>query len=96
MIGIGPITRHAEGRTASQILAMIAGVLFLAIFPATWTRPVRAVFARQMLFTAVDGAWVAMRIAAAVGVLLIVQAAMWTDNFGSSVESVSELIVRIT
>lgn len=79
-------------------IAAIAAVLWatfsLAIRPQTWTPPVRAVFSRQVLFTAVDAIPAALRFGAAVGVLLIVQAEMWIDAAGLSNEFIAPILWR--
>ncbi len=59
-------------------------------------RSVRNVFWRQLLFTFVDAIPVTIRISIAVGLLVIVQTAMWTDSMGTSMQAAWPLIVRIT
>lgn len=81
---------------ASYLCGVIAGVFWLAFQPSTWVRTTRDVFSRQLLFTMVDGIPVTIRIGGAVGVLLIVQTAMWTESFGSTMQAVWPIIVRLT
>ncbi|MEM6469927.1 MAG: ABC transporter permease [Planctomycetota bacterium] len=98
-----PIRRIAESlgrafvnrwsKTATTVAVLLA-TLGLAIRPSSWTPPVRAVLARQMLFTAVDAIPAALRAAAAVGVLLIVQASIWIDMVGVSTEVIAPIIWR--
>lgn len=78
----------------SETIAVLVGVLRLAASPKSWTPPVRAVFARQMLFTSVDALPSAFRFAAAAGVLIIVQAMIWIDIAGVSSEVVAPLLWR--
>ncbi len=54
----------------------------------------RRVMSRQLLFTGVDGTWAALRFGAAVGVLLIVQAALWVDAIGMTTEMVAPMLWR--
>jgi len=82
------------GRIAA-ILAVLWATMGLAVRPSTWTKPVRAVFARQLLFTAVDSIPASLRFAAAFGILLIVQAAIWIDMIGISTEVVAPLLWQL-
>ena len=50
--------------------------------------------ARQLLFTGVDGTWAALRFGAAVGILLIVQAALWVDAIGMTTEMIAPMLWR--
>ncbi len=81
-------------RVASSMAAFCAAMI-LALRPHSWSPPVRATFARQMLFSAVDAIPSALRFAAAVGVLLIVQVAIWIDQVGMSSEVVAPLLWRV-
>ena len=58
-------------------------------------RSVRDVLYRQMVFTFVDGMVIAIRLSFAVGVLLIVQTAMWVASVGGEIETTWPLVVRI-
>lgn len=89
-------TCEASGRRFIQsllafadLLALIWATVFVASSPLSWTATTRLVFSRQILFTAVDAMFVAMRISAAVGVLVIVQASMWIDSVGASTEDIA-------
>jgi phospholipid/cholesterol/gamma-HCH transport system permease protein len=78
----------------SSILAILVATLQLAIRPASWPESVRRVFSRQMLFTGADAVPVALRIGAAVGVLIIVQAALWIDALGITIELIEPILWR--
>lgn len=80
--------------TIISILAMLWATVRLAIRPACWTQPVRSVFARQLLFSGVDGVIVALRFGAAVGVLIIVQAALWVDALGVTTDVIAPILWR--
>ncbi|WP_417747241.1 ABC transporter permease [Rosistilla oblonga] len=75
-----------------NLLAIVWAVAFIAASPQSWTPLTRMVFARQLLFTAVDGLLVAIRISAAVGVLVIVQSAMWLDAVGATTDGISPVL----
>ena len=80
--------------SVASIFAILWGVVAVAIKPQTWTKPVRSVFARQLLFTGVDGMFVAVRFGAAVGVLMIVQVVMWIDAIGITTDVIAPLLWR--
>ncbi|WP_253155749.1 ABC transporter permease [Stieleria tagensis] len=90
---IGGIFLRQTNKIASSMAALWA-TLALAVQPRSWTVPVRAVFLRQMLFTAVDAIPSALRFAAAVGVLLIVQTMMWIDMVGVSIDIIAPFLWR--
>lgn len=75
-------------------MAVLCATVSLAVRPRSWTPPVRSVFSRQMLFTAVDAIPSALRFAAAVGILLIVQATMLIDMIGVSTDVIAPLLWR--
>jgi len=66
----------------------------LALRRDSWTEPVRGVLARQLLFTGVDGTSAAIRFGAAVGVVIIVQTALWVDAIGLSTEVIAPMLWR--
>ncbi|MCD0458763.1 ABC transporter permease [Roseiconus lacunae] len=78
----------------ADVAAVLSGTVFLACRPSSWTPPVRNVFSRQMLFTSVDSIPAAMRFAAVVGVMGIVQAVMWIDAAGLSPSEVAPILWR--
>jgi len=80
--------------TLASILAILWATARLAMRPASWSDPVRGVFARQLLFTGVDGTAAAVRFGAAVGVLVIVQAAMWIDTLGITTDTIAPMLWR--
>lgn len=82
--------------TATQAAAVLAAVVYAAALPSTWRRTCRDVLARQVLFTAVDAAATAVRVGAAVGVLFIVQTALWLNAFGADPEVVAPLFLRLS
>ena len=49
---------------------------------------------RQLLFTGVDGTSAAIRFGAAVGILLIVQAALWIDAIGMTTDVIAPMLWR--
>ena len=65
-----------------QSLAVLGAVLVLAMQPRQWRRTVRAVFARQFLFTGVGAAKFTVVLAALAGVLVVVQATVWLGRVG--------------
>jgi phospholipid/cholesterol/gamma-HCH transport system permease protein len=90
-IGEQAISRF-EG--VSSILAIMVATFQLAIRPASWSESVRTVFSRQLLFTGADAVSVSLRIGAAVGVLIIVQAALWIDALGVTNELIEPILWR--
>ena len=90
---IGTLFWDLCGQIAS-IAAVLWATIALAVRPTTWTPPVRAMFSRQVLFTAVDGIPATLRFGAVVGVLLIVQAEMWIDAAGISPEFIAPILWR--
>ncbi|WP_146532121.1 ABC transporter permease [Rubripirellula reticaptiva] len=78
--------------TLASILAILWATAILAIRPTSWTRPVRQVLARQLMFTCVDAAFVGVRFGAAVGVLIIVQAALWIDALGITTDIIMPIL----
>jgi phospholipid/cholesterol/gamma-HCH transport system permease protein len=60
----------------------------------SWSPPIRSIFARQLLFTCVDAIFVAVRFGAVVGVLIIVQAAVWIDAFGITTDTIAPMLWR--
>lgn len=78
----------------SKVLAVLVATAQLAIRPASWTPAVRLVFSRQLLFTGADAVFVSMRISGAVGILIIVQAALWIDALGITMELIEPILWR--
>ncbi|MDA8744766.1 ABC transporter permease [Rubripirellula amarantea] len=80
--------------TFTSIFAILSATVMLACRPGTWTPPVRAIFARQLLFTSVDAIFLTVRFGAAVGILLIVQAALWIDTLGVTTDVIAPMLWR--
>ena len=77
----------------ASIMAILWATIALACRPESWSQPVRSVLGRQLLFTGVDGTSAAIRFAA-VGILLIVQAALWIDAIGMTTDVVAPMLWR--
>lgn len=80
--------------TLASILAVLWASVLLALRPSSWTPPIRVVLARQLLFTCVDAITVVIRFGAAVGILMIVQAALWIDAIGITTDVIIPLLWR--
>lgn len=81
-------------QTIASVLAVLWAAVTLAIRPASWTPPTRTVLSRQLLFTAVDAMPLVLRFGAAVGILMIVQAALWIDALGITTELIVPMLWR--
>lgn len=81
-------------QTVASVLAVLSAAMMLAVRPASWTPPVRTVMARQLLFTGVDAFALVIRFGAAVGILMIVQAALWIDALGITTEVMVPMLWR--
>ncbi|MEM6690574.1 MAG: ABC transporter permease [Planctomycetota bacterium] len=81
-------------RAMTDTLAILAATVQLALRPSTWTAPVRSVMVRQLLFTGSDAMMVTLRITGAVGIMVIVQAALWVDALGLDRELIEPLLWR--
>jgi len=90
------VGRQFLGRcqTIAAVLAVLWGATMLAIRPSSWTPAIRMVMARQLLFTAVDAVPLVIRFGAAVGILMIVQAALWIDALGITTEVIVPMLWR--
>lgn len=82
-------------RSLAYILAVMGATIHLALRPRSWTYPVRVMFVRQVLFTAVDGIPASLRFAGTCGILIIAQLAVWMDMIGGSTESVAPFLWRL-
>lgn len=82
------------GSLAAYVVAVTVGAMWLAIQPRSWPRTVRQVFARQILFTGFDGIALTLRIAFAVGLLVIVQIQLWTQSI-TDADLSGQLFLRI-
>lgn len=90
-MGLAALTLNSQ---AAHVVAVAVAVLYLALWPQTWVRTVRQVFARQMLFTGYDAVGMTVRVAFAVGVLVIVQTELWLGQIGD-VDLSGQLFLRI-
>lgn len=75
-------------------MAILWATIRLALRRASWSQPVRGVLGRQLLFTGVDGTSAAIRFGAAVGIVIIVQAALWVDAIGLTTDVIAPLLWR--
>jgi len=65
-------------------MSVAAGAIRLAFLPATWTRPVRQIVVRQILFTGVDALGLTLFIALITGLSVVSQAQLWLTRFGQT------------
>lgn len=77
-----------------RVVAIVATTLVLAVQPRYWTRPVRNVFARQVLFTGVEAFWFVSLIALIVGVSIVVQLQFWLGAVGQT-ELLGPILVTV-
>ncbi|WP_168563745.1 ABC transporter permease [Crateriforma spongiae] len=80
--------------TVASILSLLWATGYLSIRPASWTPPVRLVMVRQLFFTAVDAVPAIVRFGIAAGILLIVQALLWSDQIGVGADFVAPFLWR--
>ncbi len=85
----------ARCTSIGDILAILWASFLLAARPQSWSPPVRTIFARQLLFSCVDAFFVACRFGAAVGILVIVQAALWIDTLGVGIDTITPMLRQI-
>ena len=69
---------------ARDIAGVIGGVLRLAVQLRFWPRTVRAIMAKQILFTGIDALGLVLVVAVLAGVSVVAQAQYWLNNFGQS------------
>ena len=67
-----------------HIAAVLAAVCFAAVRPRYWPRTTRNVFARQLLFTAVEATRFIALVAFMVGISVVVQFQYWLTKLGQS------------
>ena len=79
---------------AARTTAVMWAVLAQAARPRNWTPPVRDVFSRQILFTAVEASRFLAVMGIIVGVSVVVQLQNWLGKFGQS-EMVPPLLVTL-
>jgi phospholipid/cholesterol/gamma-HCH transport system permease protein len=90
-LGAGVWKQWDELRHAA---AVIGTVLWTAVRPGCWTRPVRAAFARQVLGIGVEPVLFVCAVAAFVGISVVVQLTFWTGEAGQS-ELLGPLLVAV-
>lgn len=78
------------------ILSVIGGAVLLFFPTVTFNRAVRDVFMRQMLFTAIDGSRMAISMGFSMGVILIVQAARYLNEYGGTLGDIAPYLLSIT
>jgi len=77
-------TTLARWRSNVRLFAVVWAVLQLAARPRYWPRTVRAVFARQILFTGVEALKFVSLVALITGVSVVVQAQLWLGKTGQT------------
>jgi phospholipid/cholesterol/gamma-HCH transport system permease protein len=74
--------------------AVIGTVFYVSAQPRYWARPVRALFARQILAVGIEPLGFVCTVAAFVGISVVVQLAFWTGKAGQS-QFLGPLLVAI-
>lgn len=90
-IGKGTIDLY---RRLRRIASLSAAVVVLALRPASWRSPTRAVLARQIIFTGYDAIGLVCMVALLCGISVVVQAQMWMGRLGQS-EKLGPLLVTV-
>lgn len=67
-----------------HLAALVWAVLVVAIRPRCWTRPVRNVLGRQILFTGVEAVPFMTLVAGMTGIAIVVQVQLWLTKMGQS------------
>lgn len=83
-----------RGASLNRVLAVAWSVVRVGARKRTWTRPLRNVLARQVLFTGVEAMRFVALLALMVGVSVVVQAMVWLHKFGQS-ERLGPLLVMV-
>ncbi|MCX7818571.1 MAG: ABC transporter permease [Kiritimatiellae bacterium] len=83
------LARLGEGvlrrlRRHVRVAATVAAVVVHALRPSTWRRPVRAVLARQVLFTGVEALPFAAMVAVVIGLAVVLQTQVQLSRFGQT------------
>jgi phospholipid/cholesterol/gamma-HCH transport system permease protein len=73
-----------RARWVLGIAAAVWAVLRVSALPRYWTRPVRNVLARQVLFTGIEAVTFMTLAACAAGVVIVVQAQLWLSKLGQA------------
>jgi phospholipid/cholesterol/gamma-HCH transport system permease protein len=80
---LGEQTQNALQRER-HVAAVAATVMAVSCRPAYWSRPIRNVLARQILFTGLDAVRFVGMIAILVGLSVVLQTQVWLAKFGQS------------
>jgi phospholipid/cholesterol/gamma-HCH transport system permease protein len=78
-LGFGVVT---SWRNFRYVLSVAVSVVWVAVHPRYWRRPVRNVLARQILFTGYQATRFVSTVALLVGVSVVVQVQVWTAALG--------------
>ena len=83
---LAAVGKFAIGRIlqVTHLAAIIAAVLYVGILPRHWSRAMRNVLARQILFSGFDAVFFISFIALLIGVSVVVQANVWLGKVGQS------------
>jgi phospholipid/cholesterol/gamma-HCH transport system permease protein len=81
---IGTIGRRAIAgiSSLSRLCAVVWAILSQSVLPRRWPRTIRAVFARQILFTGVEALPFVSLVALLTGVSVVAQAQLWLGRAG--------------
>jgi phospholipid/cholesterol/gamma-HCH transport system permease protein len=71
-------------RRQRHVASVAAAVIAVACRASSWSRPIRNVLARQILFTGVDSVRFVGMIALLVGLSVVLQTQVWLSRFGHS------------
>ena len=75
-------------------MALALHVLWLGLKPASWTRPVRTVLARQIYFTGAQALRLTGVVAVLVGIAVVLQAQLWLTEVGQT-ELIGPILVSV-
>src|SRR5947209_4018701 len=80
------VGKFAIGRIVqvTHLAAVIAAVLYVGIWPRRWSRAMRQVLARQILFSGFDAIFFIAFISLLIGVSVVVQANLWLGKVGQT------------
>jgi len=87
-------TGRARNQWADKTMNGLRRAGLAACLPSSWLWTVRQVFSRQILFTGFDAILLTLRIAFAVGLLVIVQIELWLQSI-ADVDLSGQLFLRI-
>jgi phospholipid/cholesterol/gamma-HCH transport system permease protein len=84
----------ARVRLQLTLVAVLGGILYVAVHPRYWPRTVRAVIGRQILFTGVEALGLVLLVSVLAGVSVVSQAQLWLSRIGQS-ELLGSLLVAV-